>query len=139
MEYAIDNNNILELIKQEVSKLAAAAVSNDGTILYDGVNIFRSDVPLVERLVEDAVRNIETRLIDVCVYDEGKLSFNLPDLPEKNAQSAQDEITRYLIMFPVAMWCQDKLVEKANLYNTRAAASMERLVVLLKTRKMYAE
>lgn len=137
MIYALNNKNILELVKQEVSKLAASAVSSDGTLLYDGVNIFRSDVPLVERAISEAVRNITVRFADVCSYEGTKLSFYLPDIPSGNEQAAQDEITRYLILYPVAMWCQDKLVEKAEMYITRASACIERLVILLKTRKKY--
>lgn len=141
MKYQVKIETIREAVIAEVSKLAASAYSDDGSSQYDGAMIYSSDVAHVDESIRDALKSVIVRMPDIATvtggdegYD-GALQFNVPDLATENEPWITRELDRYLTMYTVASWLQDRLTEKAPIYTTSAVAHIDNATMMLKTRK----
>lgn len=142
--YTVKYSDLTDGIREEVSRVADAAYSNEGEPLYDQVVITARDYDAVRRLIGDSLSVIVTRMSDVCLYSpvtEGntvtmRLAFYLPDYPYNTLeQEAEDELSRFIILFSTAQYLSQKHPESVQGYTERAQASLVKAVSLLKTRQ----
>ena len=154
MDYPIHNDTLLEGIKKEISKVAASAYADDGSALYEGINIFSSDEGTVSGFMTDAVHEIVRRLYDICLIGEGKdgdsydqdgnlisggedfsLMFDVPDFATTLENTVEEALTRYIVLYSCACWCRMKYPSLGEDYGNKAASELERIVGMLKGRK----
>jgi len=142
--YTVKYSDLTDGIREEVSRVADAAYSNEGEPLYDQVVITARDYDAVRRLIGDSLSVIVTRMSDVCLYSpvtDGntvtmRLAFYLPDYPYNTLeQEAEDELSRFIILFSAAQYLSQKHPESVQGYTERAQASLVKAVSLLKTRQ----
>ncbi len=137
MTHTIDTSDIAALITEEVSRVAAAAYSEDGTSLYDSINILSRDAATVSRLIWDSVDAIVHRTSDICTLIPSPLalSFYAPDMDPSKESAVKDEIDRAISLGACAAWFKEKAPARAEEYLTRANTALDVAVGLLKTRK----
>mgnify|MGYP007069940818 CR=1 FL=1 len=150
MYYVIDKPALLESIREEVSGVADAAYSDDGTALYDAVMVTDRDKPTLERFIDDAVSQFVRREFDITKYspetytDENqqtqltgrmRLLFYIPDFDDTMADAATAELDRYIVMYACAALFQQRRPAVVPEYTTRTQTAMDKAVTLLKSRK----
>ena len=150
MYYVIDKPTLLESIKEEVSGVADAAYSDDGSSLYDIVMVSNRDKPTLDRFIDDAVSQFVRREFDITKYspetytDENQqtqltgrlcLQFYIPDFDTTMADAAKEELDRYIVMYACAALFQQRRPAVVPEYTTRAQMAMDKAVSLLKSRK----
>lgn len=135
MEYIIDRDMLYPLIYEEVSRVANEAYDEEGNSLYDGIIITSADKPTVNRLEDDAIDALVKRTIDICTFQIGQLSFDVPDFKEDLTDATKTEITRYIVMNVCAAWFQSRIPSKVEEYALRGQAAMDKAVTYLKTIK----
>jgi len=138
--YTIDRDAILEVVDEEVSRIADSAYGEDGTPLYDFVTITDRDADPLDRLVSDAVASVAARFRDVCRHSVSggseALEFYVPDFDEtNNGDLAEDEISRYIIYSVTAKFLAQRHPASVPEYTDRANAALQKAVSILKTRK----
>ena len=142
--YDIDISSLYGLVDYEVSMAADQAYSQDGASLYDSIVLTEKDRPAVNAYIGDAIRSLSERLFDICRFvpdtaGDGQIQFYVPDFDEKFEGAVDEEITRYIVLSVSARIFQERRVERLQDYDTRAAASLEKAVKMLKSRKSPVE
>lgn len=141
MRYAIDNNALFAFIDEQVSQVAEAAYGENGASLYDSVVLTEKDTDDVMAFIGDAVRAFASRTFDICRISpadgQGRegLEFYVPDFDTTMQDAAFSEITHYIVFSVCASLFQSRRAQEVQNYATRAQASMDRAVSLLKSRK----
>ncbi len=123
------------LIYEEVSRVANEAYDEEGNSLYDGIIITSADKPTVNRLEDDAIDALVKRTIDICTFQIGQLSFDVPDFKEDLTDATKTEITRYIVMNVCSAWFQSRIPSKVEEYALRGQTAMDKAVTYLKTIK----
>lgn len=138
MTYTINNTNLTNLITEEVSRVAAAAYSDDGASLYDFVAIHSRDADTISRMIRDGVDAIATRARDICTIIPSPLALSLyaPDMDASKEGIVSDELTRSISLSAVAAWLSERLPARAKEYSDRANNALNIAIGLLKTRKL---
>ena len=137
VEYSIPIADARESARREIAKIAARVTDEKGVPLYDLVKSYNSDKFIVDGFVKDAIRQVATRFADVCRVDSGDTTsvlFYLPDINEAMVDEAGDELNRFIGNQVTALWLATRYNAFAQFYTEQASASMERLVILLRTR-----
>lgn len=150
MDYEINYIELGNLIGEEVSHIANEAYDQDGNSLYDGIRIISADTATVNRLMRDAITALVKRTEDICTpFPEGtetdefgretktlpRLEFDVPDFDFFFEDAVNDEITRYITLNAIAVWCQSRYPAKVEEYANRGQAAMDKAVGLLKAIK----
>ena len=136
MTYTIDNTTLTNLITEEVSRIAAAARSDDGASMYDSVAIHSRDDGAVSRMIRDAIDSIVKRTLDICTVIPSPYSLSLyaPDMDSTKESMVRDELTRAITLRACSIWLSEKLPSHSEDYSTRADAALQNAVHMLKTR-----
>lgn len=137
--YLVAAQNARELAKREIAKVAARVTDEKGLPLYDMVKAYRNDTFIVDEFIEDGLRQFVTRFSDCCTMekqdDKYLINLNLPDSEKDNILQGREELNRFLANQVTALWLATRYNTFAQFYTEQASASMERLVILLRTRK----
>lgn len=136
MTYTVDNTTLTNLITEEISRIAAAAYSDDGTPLYDSVAIHSRDAETVSRMIRDAIDSLARRTSDICtvIPSPYKLSFYAPDMDSTKETMVSNELTRAITLRACVLWLSEKLPSRAEEYSARADNALQNAVYMLKTR-----
>lgn len=135
MDYVIDMQHIRPLIKEEVSRIAASAFTEDGTPLYDHIDIIDQDDATIYRHITDAVAQAVARLQDIATYEGRLVHFNVPDMDITKTPLVISEMDRYIAMNVVSGWCQDHYLSKMEEYALRSQAALKNVITYLKSRR----
>jgi len=139
VEYSISIETARDTARREIAKVAARVTDDKGVPLYDLVKSYRNDTFIVDGFVGDSLRQVLSRFPDVCRLekegDSYTLSFYIPDFDYNMSDIAEDELKRFVGLQVTALWLATRYNAFAQFYTEQASASMERLVVLLRTRK----
>ena len=141
--YIIDNTSLLDVVDEEVSRVADYAYAEDGTSLYDHVVITERDALALDRMIHDAVASVVARFRDVCAYSptsgstpQMRLAFYVPDFDEDaNGDIAEDELSKYIAYSVTAQFLAQRHPASVPEYTERANAALQKAVITLKTRK----
>lgn len=137
--YIVKEALMMDAARREISKAASRMLDNNGTPLYDLIKVYNSDSFIVEGFIGDALRQVVARFPDVSLLqktDDGyTLSFYLPDIDPSMGAAGREELNRLVSMQVASSWMATRNETFAKFYAEQASASMERLVVLLRTRK----
>lgn len=145
MNYIVDKTILTALIDEEVSKVADEAYGENGGSLYDSIVLTEKDASTVDRLIDDAVNGIASRLYDVCKFTTSAtdgvvaLLFHVPDFDETMESAAKDELTRFVVFSVCAALFQSRRAQAVPEYTERAQAAINKAVTLLKSRKSPTE
>lgn len=137
--YIVGKDKMVDAARREISKVASRVSDNNGVLMYDLVKVYNSDRFIVDGFIGDTVRQVIARFPDVCrLQDEEEryiVSFRLPDIDESMALAGKEELNRLISQQVTAMWLATRYEAFAKFYMEQASASMERLVMFLRTRK----
>ena len=136
MTYTVNNTTLTALVTEEVSRVAAAAYSDDGTSLYDSVSIKSRDADTVSRMIRDGVDAVAARSADICTVIPSPLALSLyaPDMDSTKENMTKDELDRAISLWAVSTWLKEKLPDRSEEYLARANEALEKAVIYLKTR-----
>lgn len=138
MDYTIATSTIKELVNEEVSHVADAAYSDDGTSLYDSIVLTEKDDNLVDRFINDAVRLLARATYDICKFASGKLVFDVPDFDATTqATYVADAINRYIAMYVAAGFFQQRRPSVVPEYTNRVQDAMNEAITLLRKREAH--
>ena len=135
MKYIIDDNALMENVKEEISRVGLRSYSTEGISLYDGIKVTSRDNNTLNRIMS----SLKTRIISrfrffIDSSSDSIINFNLPDLPSGYDESIIQELNTFLTMGVVAVWLEEKGVEESKNYLARSLASLETAENLLTTR-----
>lgn len=136
MTYSVNSTTITNLVEEEVSRVAAAAYSDDGGSLYDSVVIHSNDADTVSRMIRDGVDAVVRRAADICTVIPSPLALSLyaPDMDSSKEDAVEDELTRAISLGAVSTWLKEKLPARSEEYAVRANAALDAAIAMLKTR-----
>lgn len=141
MLYLINSANIYSLIDEEISRVAAAEYSEDGTPLYDAVVLHSGDRNEIRRLQDDAINTIVKRNYDVVTIvprnSDGLngLQFNVPDIDNSTEYIIREELTRFVVLNVCAAWFQSRAKAKVEEFANRGQVALDKASSMLHTRK----
>lgn len=142
MEYCITHEALIELVKEEVSRIADRAYAEDGTSLYDAIRIIDKDSATIKRMIADASSVIFERFRDYLVAPAGgtvvsseTFNFYLPDMAEEQEPIAKAELQRFLSLQVVALWLKERYTQEYESYLERATTALDKAARALFTRK----
>lgn len=141
MEYSITHESLLELIHEEVSRVADFAYAEDGTSLYDTIAIFDRDAPTIKRMIADASSVVFSRFRDYIVSPSAPsensevFNFYLPDMDPSQVLVATAELNRFLSLQVVSSWLKERYKSEVENYSTRATEALDKAERALFTRK----
>lgn len=140
MEYSITHNALIELVKEEVSRVADLAYTEQGVSLYDAIAIFDRDAATINRMISDAVSVVYERFRDFMISPSSTtntvvFNFYLPDMETSQEAVAKSELTRFLSLQVAALWFQERHTSEFEKYVTRANSALDKAERSLFTRK----
>ena len=142
MEYGITHEVLIELVKEEVSRIADRAYAEDGTSLYDAIRIIDKDSATIKRMIADASSVIFERFRDYIVAPTSgtavpseTFNFYLPDMAEEQEPVAKAELKRFLSLQIVAMWLKERYAQEYESYLERATTALDKAARALFTRE----
>lgn len=68
LDYILNEQEVLAVIDEEISRAADSAYLEDGTPLYDSIVNTERDEPTISRLMGDAMRTFASRAYDICKF-----------------------------------------------------------------------
>lgn len=129
--YYINKNKILPSIEREIARVAASAVGEDGTPLYDAViNTSRDEVVLKE-MIDDAMSAMLTRLSDIATLSSGMFEFDVPDNRTHDIDTIGKVIDRFVVMNVTSAWMIQKYPSRAEEYGARSTDALNKVERLL--------
>lgn len=143
MEYSITHEDLLELVKEEVSRVADFAYTDDNVALYDAIAIFDRDDATVKRMISDASSVVYERFRDYIIAPTTSQSgtevfnFYLPDMEESQKSVASAELTRFLTFQIVSLWFNERYKSEYDNYLERSTAALGKAEMALFTRKRF--
>lgn len=143
MEYSITHDDLLELVKEEVSRVADLAYTEEGVSLYDAIAIFDRDDATVKRMISDASSVVYERFRDYIIAPTTSQSgtevfnFYLPDMEESQKSVASAELTRFLTFQIVSLWFNERYKSEYDNYLERSTAALGKAEMALFTRKRF--
>lgn len=106
-------DDLLELVKAETSRHAGFLRLEGGGSAFDILQIHTNDVPTIRDYITDALRAVAISFSGTgSSYEESevdgevgyKISFYLPDFPERLRETAEGEILRYIVLSATSRW-----------------------------------
>lgn len=137
MEYLIDEDLLLEGVKEEVARAASREFSDDGTSLYDAIWPKSSDENILRSLMTESFFAILSRfrLADVKLSMDG-LVFNVPDMSPEMQNAATLALDRTIILSVCAGWMGKAYPKLQEKYAADASVAMDKAVNIMYSRKM---
>lgn len=145
MYYVIDKPALLERVKEEVSRVADEAYTDDGTALYDSVIVTQKDEDQIDRFIDDAVDALVRRAFDITKYAPlvdsetlavtPRLKFYVPDFDETMEDAVRSELEKYIVLYACSSLFQSRRAGVLPEFQARTQAAMDNAVILLKSRK----
>lgn len=146
MEYTLSFSKLYPLIDEDISRVAAASYSENGDALYDAITLRSTDEDTIRRLLEDAFSMLITRFSDLLTHpdktgtnpaatDPDTLDFYVPDFETSKEADLTREIDRFLSSQVVATYLVSHAPNYAQEYGTRSESSLNKIAVILKTRR----
>lgn len=125
---ASTENTILDLVKGEIARVASSAYTEDGVSMYDAI-----------RPVSRDETQLNTYLSEAEAYMNARLKGRASEIPFPDSVASAADIAPLVdnlkISYACAEWFRRKYPVKHEEYAAKAKESLERLVVLTKTRK----
>lgn len=136
MEYLVDKQRLMALLKEEVSREAAIAVDKEGNPLYDRLRPVSRDAGDFLRYIDDALHGVAARFWDVCTAMPGCAGFvfHLPDMDSSNWDGARRELDRYAVLSATAAFLLEKDSGKSEEFNGRAGAALDKADIMMRAR-----
>ena len=135
---------IMSLVDAETSRHAAFLRFQDGGSAYDALKIHTNDQPTIRGFIADAFRTVLSHFSGEGRYDMGEgdgkkvyhmLDFYLPDFDMGLYETANYEMSRYVVLSSTARWLMARSFgEYAKMVAQDSESSLNRLVGLLRTR-----
>ena len=135
MTYTIEKDEILQSIRELISRAASEAVGKEGESLYDLLKVTSRDSGVLDMHFEDALSGICVEMNDIASVVESSIEFNVPDFDTTLEGVTKSALDRYVCYAVCAAWFEEKGLESATLYAGRATAALSKALVLLKSRK----
>lgn len=144
MFYKIDKSALYEKVKEEVSKIADEAYTEQGVSLYDAIVLTDKDKDTVNRFIDDAIALFVRREFDVTKYrteavqdapEPPFLEFYVPDFDASMSSEFEQELSRYIVLASCEALFQQRRPAVVPEYTNRAKTAMDNAVSLLKSRK----
>lgn len=141
MTYLINSTELYDKIDEEISRVAAAAYSENGDSLYDSIVLHSNDKGEIERLQGDAVNSLVKRNYDIITIVPRNaqglpgLQFNVPDIDTSTEEIIREEIGRYIVLNVCAAWFQARAKDKVEEFAARGQVALDKASVMLHTRK----
>ena len=142
MEYGITHDTLLDLVKEEVSRIADRAYAEDGTSLYDAIRIIDRDSATIKRMIADASSVVFAKFRDYIIpptttsaTPAETFNFDLPDMAEEQEEVAVEELRRFMQLQVVALWLRERYASEYENYLARATAALDKAARALFTRK----
>lgn len=141
MVYLINSANIYDLIDEQISRVAAAEYSEDGTSLYDAIVLHSNDRNEIRRLQDDAINTVVKRNYDVVTIiprnQDGLpgLQFNVPDIDSSTEGIIRQELTSFIVLNVCAAWFQSRIKTKVEEFAARGQVALDKASTMLHTRK----
>ena len=142
--FSYEADDLLELVKAETSRHAGFLRLEGGVSAYDILAVHTNDIPTIRDYISDALRAVvigfsvtgsryeETTVNDVDGY---KLSFYLPDFPERLTEAVDKEIQRYVELSATSRWlARRSFTEIASQIASDAQGFLADITVILRTR-----
>ena len=135
MEIKFTKQELLELVREEVSRLGAVMATEQGASLYDALRITSRDEDAIARMISEAKSTMKTQCHRFLTHTKSdstdSVIFSLNG-SERRFDGKQDIITTYLQQIMTNMvvlkYLQSKtLSEAAKSYDEKAAAMIELL------------
>lgn len=137
----INRDNVLESVKEEVSRVAASAYDNDGQSLYDAIMIYSRDESTLNKLFDDALSHLTDRTRDILDKytktsdTERELEYYLPDFNDTLTDMVNADVIRYMVQHITAQWLIEKQYKRAEEFVAHAGAVLDETIEHLKIRK----
>lgn len=129
--YYINKKKILPVIEREISRVAAAAFSEDGTPLFDAIKLTSRDEAVVSEMIDDAATAMLTRLSDIATYTSGLFEFDIPEERTHDIMTIGKVIDRFIVMNVCSAWMIQKHIAKAEEYGARSTDALNKVERLL--------
>lgn len=129
--YCIDTDKIIETIREEVSRVAALAYTEEKVSMYDVINITSKDYNVIDGLIADAKNKLVSRFSDVAVMHDDTIVFYIPETRTHPMCVIAPALDRYIALDVCAAWFLQREKMKVEEYTARAAEALsvaERLV-----------
>lgn len=137
----INRDNVLEGVREEVSRVAASAYDGEGQSLYDAIMVYERDESTLERLFDDALSHLTERSRDILnQYTKTSdtvrvLEYYLPDFSGGLMDMVEADVKRYMVQHITAQWLIEKQYKRAEDYVAHANAVLDETIEHLKIRK----
>lgn len=123
-------------IDERIARAAASAYGENGVSLYDEVKNTSRDDDIIQDMIYRSKDDVLARLWDVAKPSAtDTIDFNLPDLPSTTDLLLDEAVDVYIINNVCAQWFQQKRPVLVPEYTAAAQAALDRLVILVRTRK----
>lgn len=129
--YYINKNKIYPLIEREISRVAAAAFSDNATPLYDAIKITSRDEVVIKELMDDAMSAMLTRLSDIATLSSGLFEFDIPEERTHDISTIGAAIDRFIVMNVCSAWMLQKYPARAEEYGARSTDALNKIERLL--------
>ena len=137
----LNRDNVLEGVREEVSRVAASAYDGEGQSLYDAIMVYERDESTLQRLFDDALSQLTDRSRDILNQytrtsdTERVLEYYLPDFSDGLMDMVEADIQRYFVQHITAQWLIEKQYKRAEEYVAHANAVLDETIEHLKIRK----
>lgn len=137
----INRDNVLERVREEVSRVAASAYDGEGQSLYDAIMVYSRDEDALKRLFSDALSHFMERTRDILTKHtsvsatEHQLEYYLPDFNDTLMGMVITDVVRFMVQHITAQWLIEKQYKRAEEYVAHANAVLDETIEHLKIRK----
>ena len=144
--YDIDKTELYGLVDAEVSQVADAAYGEDGTPLYDSVELTSKDDDIVEALLDDGIAQFVRTSSDIASLGEhtsgtgssatsvDAIVLDVPDFNASDTDAAVAQITRFIVLCASAALFQQRRAALVPEYTNRAQAALDNAVAIIRKR-----
>lgn len=134
MEIEIGVTTIEELVIEELSHIADQAYGDNGTSLYDNVNVTSKDAGLTARFINDAIDTLIGRNADIAAKTADGVAFDVPDIPDFGSSPLQAEVERFVMLYASAGFLAQRRPALVPDYTTRIQTALDNISNMLRTR-----
>lgn len=130
----LDKENITDAAIAEISRQAASAYSEDGASLYDAIRVTTRDESAIYQYYDEALSHMNARFKGRVPCSNNSLAIPFADSIASEAD-VRELVESFLNSYICAEWFRRRYVQKYEEYKNYATADLEKLVVLVMTRK----
>lgn len=141
MDIQLTKATIEELVKEEVSRLAARSYSEDGASLYDGIKIVSRDSSVLSRMIDESAYSLVVQCERFIDFSSGTTSLVF-DFVESDRRTCGKEtmltalIKEIIVKMTVSRFLLSKGVQnEAQVYDQAAANNIALLLKTLYTKR----